>query len=848
MGPTHTTGPFRIRLKEEVRARYRKFGILPNGSGQDSYVQDGYELVIDGGHALKVKRAQRDGTLLTLRDQLRYGFRPRLALISNQPAITSMLPSLIALEDERIGESDVWHLLRYHLEWKVDSAENFYAYFLRGRTFVSEFDVLATIAGEIRDEYLRLLPQVQRTEDALNLATRPIAPLAQDTLNDILIPNVNRRIVHAGVRLHRFYCATPRAPDEELSGNEDRAISSTLTNLRAGLEMAHETNSEDAQRRTAIIGGLHSHLCQPVTPEKGWMAKLLHMGGFDLSVNDLALALNATIQASDARGPITFQASAHTELGTLPPLLVIQKFSGSGRDLLRAANKTTPQQWQARSELRAKALAFFELAQLLTQSPLLSESDGAALNELHFELSAQAQSLRQTANPQRAHIAFAPGSTLYLLALTPQYTPAMKDTEFGEDEQPLRLIHEILPLTPHRHNSVQETVTVLTPAAAARLLGFGGTAADYDLVLQVLEPDAAKTQPMDIMTSMLFWRWKVCAPGETFTINLRPAAQPNHFDVELSDAEFVDARPVRSSQFPPLPTFHRKQEPLELALLIDGYWLANSETNAPRRRTGLALLIDLLEKLDALENATKRGMLIHAAIALDTHISPEFQAVYGSVPSLYTLDESPFESVSQLIAEWLHPWIMRWTTWEIKPYPVDTDIALEAGLRYFRRLRWQWTSHPTQRALLAVGRSRAHDHADYFRQAAVPAPSTEDERARHHEPPYHFEDRFSVTGIDWREELRGLRQTTATVLALCDPGLPNARYRLSTGHPLYCEYQQFWAALDPQTLLDIDDEDGVQCAAQGVGRVLATLESHLFEQRTVPWCDPPVSLPVSLPP
>ena len=169
------------------------------------------------------------------------------------------------------------------------------------------------------------------------------------------------------------------------------------------------------------------------------------------------------------------------------------------------------------------------------------------------------------------------------------------------------------------------------------------------------------------------------------------------YDIDLHDAEFVDPQPVRSSSFPVLPHLQFKHESLELALLIDGYWLANGSVGEHKRRTGLDLLTQLLDSLDEIENLTKRGMLIHGAICLDDHISEEFRLLHGPLPSLYTLGDTPIETIAQLIAEWLQPWVDRWNSWEIKPYPTDTDIALEKGIPIFAAIEVA-ANHPASAA------------------------------------------------------------------------------------------------------------------------------------------------------
>jgi hypothetical protein len=387
--------------------------------------------------------------------------------------------------------------------------------------------------------------------------------------------------------------------------------------------------------------------------------------------------------------------------------------------------------------------------------------------------------------------------------------------------------------------------------------GFVGSSEEIDLMLQVLAPDAAAAATSETVSSVLFWRWKVRANQDQFAVRLRSTSAQSHHEIELQGAEFIDSQPALSTEFPELPNFRMQFEPLEVALLIDGYWLADDGSETRNQRTGLKVLVDLLDGLDAIENLSKRGMLLHAVICLDTHISPDFCATYGSLPALYALDEAPINTTAQFVAEWLEPWVNRWNAWEIKPYPVDTDIALEKGFHYLNRLRWQRTTHPAQRALIVVGRSRPHDHVRYFSGIAnlqafisdsARVTTWETTRAKssgRSDIPYYPEDRFSAADIDWREELRTLRDSVDTIVALCDPGLPNPRYQLAANHPLTREYRQFWATIDQGILLDLDDEEATLRAEMGIARVLHTVEKQLFRRREVRYCEPSLTLPLS---
>jgi hypothetical protein len=536
---------------------------------------------------------------------------------------------------------------------------------------------------------------------------------------------------------------------------------------------------------------------------------------------------------------------------------VVEKLKDAGISHLRAANRTMPHETQRRDSLRQKALAFLEFARLLTQSSLLAESTSE--QNLRFELSLLIESLRDGNQRHKSQIAFRPGSTVYLIAVGIE-VPRDADREAAGTHAAAQFVQEILPLTaPLRPGLIsQEPVTVWTPETAAKMHGFAGSSAEIDLLLQVLEPDAAAAT-IETNDPVLFWRWKVRANQEQFSVRLRPFKAQAHHEIELQGAEFIDSQPSLSAQFPELPHFHTQLEPLEIALLIDGYWLAADWGETSNRRTGLETLVDLLDGLDVIENQTKRGMLLHAVICLDTHITPDFRAIYGSLPALYALDDAPIDTTAQFVAEWLEPWANRWKAWEIKPYPVDTDIALEQGFRCLNGLRWQRTTDPAQRALLVVGRSRPHDHARYFPSIAhgqgfdhafageSMRGSTGAKAAGESDLPYHPEDRFSVPDIDWREELRDLRRSVDTIVALCDPGLPNPHYHLAANHPLTREYRQFWATIDQRVLLDVDDEHATLRAELGIARVLQTLEMRLFRRREVRYCEPSLTLPFSQP-
>lgn len=819
MSPAHTTGPFRIRLKESVRGRYRTYGSAQNA----------YELVIDSRQRPKIKRADKNGELISFWEWLRYGMGARFALVSNQPLITPMLPSLIPLNDQRLRDRDIWHLLAYKLEWRVESSEQFYAYFLRQRPFVTEFDLLAAMAGDIRAEYLASLPKP-------SAGASYVEPLTQATMDEFLIPNLNQRLAKMGIKLRRFYPPVlQERPAASLHPSDPQGILAALLNLRPVSTHSQAADAEMADTQTLIVAGLLSHFCQGAGLANPWLEYVLHCSGFAITMEEIGAALNSSTSPSSA--------------------LVVQRLKEAGRTRLRAANRTTAPEAQRRTQLRRKALAFLELAHLLNDSPLVAQpndngSEQPANQSQHLELLTLIHSLRESDHKQTARIAFEPGSTVHLLAVAAEVV-APGDAPAAAEPETLQLVREILPLTVGSLEPLREPVEVWTPAAAAKQLDFAGAATEFDLMLQVLEPapapllEASPRPTGEAAASVLFWRWKVRAHGDRFAVRLRPSALPALYEVEVQEAEFTAAFPQRSTEFPPLPHFHLKHEPLELALLIDGYWLAAEGSATSEQRTGLELLTDLLDELDALENVTKRGLLFHAAICLDTHLSQEFQAAYGSIPSLYTLEAAPIETSAQLVAEWLQPWVERWNEWEIKPYAVDTDISLEKGLYYLRHLRWQQTSDPMQRAILVIGRSRPHDHANHFTgtlhqsvldTAGDPGPL---------EIPYHAEDRFSVTDIDWREEVAAIRQSAATLLALCDPGLSNARYQLPANHPLYLQYRRFWATIDPGTLLDVDDRDGLQHAGCGADRVLERLEQELFQRRAVRYCAPQLALPFS---
>jgi hypothetical protein len=465
---------------------------------------------------------------------------------------------------------------------------------------------------------------------------------------------------------------------------------------------------------------------------------------------------------------------------------------------------------------------------------------------VRLELLAQLHALDDVRQHSHAPLSYHPGSVVHLMAVTLETENDDRGaaSQDADRRTARRVLPEILPLA-NSPFGAREPATVWTPRAAAKQVDLEGTADEIDLVLQVLEPTAAADANAEPNEPPLFWSWKLRASHSRFSVRLQPTSTPTVQEVELQGARFVDPRPVRSLDFPRLPHIRLHYEPIELALLIDGYWLANDGIADLSNRSSLHLLIDLLDSIDEREGLTKRGMLIHAAICLDQHVSPEFLAAYGAPPVLQTLADSPMETTAQFIAEWLQPWMERWKQWEIKPYPVDTDVALERGFRYLRNIKWQLTTQPEQRAVLLFGRSRPHEHARYFLACRNQAPLYPKVLLDRLEIPYHPEDRFSVTDVDWREELRRLRESTATILALCDPGLPNPYYRLSQDHVLWHEYQAFWATVDSGTRLDTGDEPDGQSAALGISRVVETLDAQLFERRALRRFSPPLSYPVA---
>lgn len=837
IGPAHTKGMLHIQLNEEVRRRYARYG-----SEQDSY-----EFVIDTGAALRVKRANKDGKLMSWLERLRYGPFARFALVANQPAITSLLPALMPLNDDQVSNPAAWRLLTYDLEWKIESAERFYRHFLRERAQVSTFDMIATIADVIRAEILHYLHYLCNDAAANAVVSQP-DPVAQAILDAQFIAQINQRIAETGITLRRFY----RSQTVEAQAIVDR-----LLNLRQADHLPPGPADDAAPIHVALISGLLSHLCQDLNPNKRWLEQIWRVGGFDITFDEMQSALtSATPTSTQAVSPVASRARSrrgcqrHQRIAQelsclrLTPISVVQRLKDAGRTQLRAANRTTPQERQHRSQLRQKALAFCELALLLSASPFLPVQASSAQQNLRIELLALIHSLREPEQQRKAQIAFRPGSAVHLMAVTAESAVA-PDHATASDEGAVRLVQEILPLAIAHHVDAHEPLAVWTPAAAAKQVAFNGAAPEFDLMLQVLAPNAAAGPDSEALAAVLFWTWKVRASREQFSLHLRPTNMPMLYDIELHDAEFIDPQPTRSTSFPTVPHLRLRYEPLELALLIDGYWLADNAPGVDKRHSGLKLLNKLLDGLDEIENLTKRGLLLHAVICLDEHIAETFRLAYGSLPSLYTLGDAPIETTAQLLAEWLHPWVERWNAWAIKPYPIDTDIALEKGFRYLRQLQWRQTTHPMQRAIVVVGRSRPHDHAQYFVQMADQEPLYPQHVLDRLDIPYHPQDRFSVTDIDWREDLRSLRDHTGAILALCDPGLPNPHYRLSTNHVLYREYQEFWATIDPGTLLDIDDQSLTQCAAMGVDRVLQILETQLFQRRAVRCCEPPLTLPFS---
>jgi hypothetical protein len=842
LASAYTSGLLHKRLNDSVRQRYRRPGAQ----------QDSYELVIDNNRALKVKRADKDGQIISLAERLRYGPFVRVAVITNQSLITSLLPSLIPLTDDRLTETDRWHLLTYSIEWKVESSEDFYRHFLRHRTTVSEWDVLATIAGAIRQEYLHYLHEANSSA----AEPLPVEPLDHTTLTEAVLPQINRRIAYTGIAIRRFYRTIMGELQSTITNQPDaQTIGAALFALRHQRRLLSRGHDDLAALHSILVSGLLSYFCQGINSEQQWLVHIWRICGFDLTFDEVCAALTTPspvwqLPAAANRRHLGCFGGWHRRQGVeaafaspLQPLTVVERLHYAGRQQLRAANRTAPAALQRRNDLRRQALSFFAFALLLNDAPICLESDVAFTRSMRVELLALVESLHDREQHGRATLTFPPGSVVHLMAVTVEANGAPQENE-STAEPTLRFVQEILPLTTPSGADVSVPVTVWTPEAAAKQVAFIGAETEIDLLLQVLEPSTATTDS-ETMAAVLFWRWRVRATCEQFSLRLRPTAVPMVHEVEVQAAELIDWQPVRSAQFPAVPHLRLTYEPLELALLLDGYWLAAGSSAQPQRRTGLSLLIELLDGLDAIENLTKRGLLIHAAICLDEHIAQDFLAAYSPLPCLYTLGDAPIETTAQLVAEWLQPWVDRWNGWAIKPYPVDTDIALEKGVHYLRHLQWQQTTHPAQRAILAIGRSRPHDHAKYFVTGTTPEPRYPKQILDRLTIPYDPEDRFSVTDIDWRADFSSLRQSVGTILALCDPGLPNPQYRLPANHVLFREYQEFWATVDPGTRLDVRDEDLTPCAEMGIDRVLQTLDAQLFQRRAVYACEPALTLPLA---
>lgn len=841
LGRSDTRGWLHIRLTDAVRSRYRRSGAM----------QDGYELVLEKRRGIKVKRAGKDGRVLSLAERLRHWGLRRLTVISNQPVISSMLPTLITLPDALLGPSEAWRLLAFDVEWKVESAEQFHQFFLRRagrhRAVVTEYDVLAAVSATMRDEWLFALQQAA----AHLLAGQVPAAIDWTSLAETVAAAVNRRIAHTGVSIRRFYPpshATRAAGTQENSSDGKAAdpaeqIAVGIRDLRSTLRLDPGKTTFD-NLHEAVAGGLLAHLGQSAQNDCEWLTDILYTGDFDLTWNEVTQAIQAPVAA--------------------PEVIPVLKQAGYAQ--LRAANRTHPQDAERRSELRAKARCFFELALLIAPVvPLPAGAEAKRNKQAQRELRSLVDSLGDQDRSQSTQIAIPPGSTIYLMAVAPAVGSAesrsIDDNAHGSPG--LQLVSEIIPLV-EPYAAVSGRTALWSPPAAAKMLDFVGASEAISLVLQVLDPGAAAMVsrlplvetvgplPQDSSPAVeqpgtgLFWQWSVRTLADEFSVRLRPSAKTGAYLVELDGAEFLDPQPVRSAAYPKQAQLRLRYEPVEIALLIDGYWLANETEQTDNPQSTSHLLVDLLDGLDALENLTQRGMLIYAAICLDEHVTPRFVEAYGKPPVLWTLGSDPIDNATQFVAEWITPWLERWHAWEIKPFPVDTDIALEQGFHYLRQIEWR-TRAPEQRALLVLGRSRPHEHAGSFGAGPSGALGATAATAGPQQIPYHPADRFSVTDLDWRRELAAVRKNVGTVVALCDPGLPDARHRLPSHHPLLFEYQQFWAAVDPGTLLDCDDNQDTMSAAHGRDRVISALDEQLFHRRALLHCEPPLALPVAPP-
>ena len=496
IAPSYANGVIRIQLREDVRHRYRQYGSE----------RDGYEFVIDANSALKIKRARKNGKLMSLLERLWYGSRARFAIVTNQPIISSLLPALIPLDDQRLSEPEVWQLLAYDIEWQIESTERFYLHFLTTRPQVTEYDAIVAIAGAIRAQIIH----IQSEDPAWSASSHEADSLAQAVLDEAFIRHVNQRIVNTGITIRHFY---PPKPNQARKSVDPSAIVDALLHSHQVYHLPPWQTSRDASLYAALINGLLCHLTQELSPAKQWLEQVWHLCGFDIAYDEICAALTGdpnqlplpVFSATDSIRRHPTAESGDLLARAVPnriiaPVDVVQKLKEAGHAQLRLANRTPQQATERRMRLREKALTLCEFALFLSTSPILTNQESTAFQDIRVELLALVQSLCAPEQTRKVQIALHPDSTVHLMTVTFE-TATLHNDATPDTVQP---VYDILPLAAGPDWSQRDLVSVWTPAAAAKEIDFVGAAQEIDVTLQVLEPNPAPDPDGEASAAVLF--------------------------------------------------------------------------------------------------------------------------------------------------------------------------------------------------------------------------------------------------------------------------------------------------------------------------------------------------------
>ncbi|MCB0309763.1 MAG: hypothetical protein KDD42_00930 [Bdellovibrionales bacterium] len=288
---------------------------------------------------------------------------------------------------------------------------------------------------------------------------------------------------------------------------------------------------------------------------------------------------------------------------------------------------------------------------------------------------------------------------------------------------------------------------------------------------------------------------------------------------------------------------------IDLALLIDGYWLAKCHN-------GLDVIGNLVESFISFYDERKDldfQIFVHCVIVLDqsdhfTDMSSDGERFIDHdthfSPAELVIDKGRIEDVSKDLGNWLS-W---WRDLGFKPYPKDIDVAMDQGFHHLNTLDWH-TDDPHQRFVLVVGSGRPHEHCSYF------------ESDEHHEIcrifaaydeelyGYHPGLRFSMEELNWRDELKHLRGKVNHIWAYWDPDLPQLDYGLQKKTPLFREFESVWLHIDPGISRDMgvvsvteQESDAERTALRIAEQVRSKIKPA--EQHREWRCDRPLFLPM----